>query len=109
MGGHPITPAVLNVLNEKFNGKAVTLEQLQAHTGRDRKSLQSAMARLVADDNITCAVVTRGQMWRFDGLAVQGEHCVTDTLFEVVGTAAGNGDTIVRGEASGKLYKVVAL
>lgn len=109
MGGHPITPIVLSVLNEKFNGKAVTLDQLQAHTGRDRKSIQSAMSRLVADENIACTVVTRGQMWRFDGATANSGDVVADTLFEVVGTAAKGGDTIVRGDVSGKLYKVVAL
>lgn len=108
MGGIPITPAVLTVLNEKFNGKAVTLEQLQSLTGRDGKAIQSAMQRLVADENVACTVVTRGQMWRFDGAAAVVDNDVTDTLFEVVGTAA-KGDTIVRGDASGKLYKVVAL
>ena len=110
MGGHPITPVVLGVLNEKFNGKAVTLDQLVAQTGRDRKVIQSAMARLVADENVACTVVTRGNMWRYDGAATLGdENVIADTLFEVVGTAAKGGDTIVRGDVSGKLYKVVAL
>jgi hypothetical protein len=107
MGGHPVTPRILAVLNTKFNGKAVTLDQLVRETGLEAKPVQSAMSRLVADDNIVCAVVTRGQMWRYDGPAVDDGE-VTDTLFEVVGTAA-KGDTIVRGDATGKLYKVVAL
>lgn len=107
MGGHPVTPRVLAVLNTKFNGKAVTLDQLVKETGLDGKQIQSAMSRLVADDNISCTVVTRGQMWRFDGAAADAE--ISDTLFEVVGTAARGGDTIVRGDHTGKLYKVVAL
>lgn len=108
MGGHPVTPRVLAVLNTKFNGKAVTLDQLVQGTGLDGKKIQSAMSRLVADDNIECTVVTRGQMWRFDG-AKTDEADIADTLFEVVGTAAKGGDTIVRGDHTGKLYKVVAL
>lgn len=108
MGGHPITPVVLNVLNEKFNGKAVTLDQLVNATGRDRKVVQAAMARLVADEAVACTVVTRGNMWRYDGATLGGTE-IADTLFEVVGTAAKGGDTIVRGDVSGKLYKVVAL
>lgn len=108
MGGHPVTPRVLTALNTKFNGKAVTLDQLIKETGLDSKQVQSAMSRLVADDSIACTVVTRGQMWRFDG-AQTGEAEIADTLFEVVGTAAKGGDTIVRGDHTGKLYKVVAL
>lgn len=108
MGGHPVTPRVLAVLNTKFNGKAVTLDQLARETGIEPKPIQSAMARLVADEAVVCTVVTRGQMWRYDGAKVDDSTTITDTLFEVVGTAA-KGDTIVRGDASGKLYKVVAL
>lgn len=108
MGGHPVTPRVLAVLNTKFNGKAVTLDQLVQGTGLDGKKIQSAMSRLVADDNIECTVVTRGQMWKYGGATVNNGE-VTDTLFEVVGTAAKGGDTIVRGDHTGKLYKVVAL
>lgn len=108
MGGSPVTPRVIAVLNTKFNGKAVTLEQLIQGTGFDGKQIQSVMSRLVADDNIACTVVTRGNMWRYDG-AAQVDAEVSDTLFEVVGTAAKGGDTIVRGDATGKLYKVVAL
>jgi uncharacterized protein with PhoU and TrkA domain len=108
MGGHPVTPRVLALLNTKFNGKAVTLDQLVAGTGLDGKQIQSAMSRLVADTNISCTVVNRGQMWKYDGPA-SDDVAPTDTLFEVVGTAAKGGDTIVRGDHTGKLYKVVAL
>lgn len=107
MGGSPVTPKVLSVLNAMFNGKAVALDQLTKATGLDAKQVQHAMTRLVADEGISCVVVTRGQMWRFDGVMTSDE--VADTLFEVVGTAAKGGDTIVRGDVSGKLYKVVAL
>lgn len=109
MGGFPVTPRVLALLNTKFNGKAVTLDQLVQGTGLDGKKIQSAMARLVADANIGCTVVNRGQMWKYDGPVADVGDGVTDTLFEVVGTAAKGGDTIVRGDHTGKLYKVVAL
>lgn len=109
MGGHPTTPKILSALNTKFNGKAVTLDQLVKETGLDGKQIQSVMKRVVADEHLSCTVVTRGQMWRYDGPKVDNGHAVTDTLFEVVGTAAKGGDTIVRGDHTGKLYKVVAL
>lgn len=109
MGGHPTTPKILSALNTKFNGKAVTLDQLIKETGLDGKQIQSVMKRIVADEHLSCTVVTRGQMWRFDGATANSGDVVADTLFEVVGTAAKGGDTIVRGDHTGKLYKVVAL
>lgn len=109
MGGSPVTPRVIAALNTKFNGKAVTLDQLVKETGMEGKQIQSAMSRVVADEAFTCTVVQRGQMWRYDGATSSPEGEVTDTLFEVVGTAAKGGDTIVRGDVSGKLYRVVPL
>lgn len=110
MGGSPTTPRVLAVLNTKFNGKAVTLDQLTKATGLTNGQVQHVMARLVADENITCSVVTRGRMWKYGGIAgTDDENAVTDTLFEVVGVSAKDNDTVVRGDVSGKLYKVVAL
>lgn len=108
MGGSPTTPRVLAVLNTKFNGKAVTLDQLTKATDLTDSQVQHVMARLVADENISCIVVTRGRMWKYGGVSAS-DVSPTDTLFEVVGTAASGGETIVRGDVSGMLYKVVAL
>lgn len=109
MGGSPTTPRVLAVLNAKFNGKAVTLDQLVAGTGLDGKQIQHVMARLVLDENLSCLVLNRGQMWRYNGPTANDGAEVTDTLFEVVGSTAKGGETVVRGDHTGKLYKVVAL
>lgn len=109
MGGSPTTPRVMGVLNTKFDGKVVTIDQLTAATGLDAKQVRSVMNKLVQDDFADVDIIQRGQMWKYNGPPSSGDDREPeDTMFEVVGTAA-RGDIVVRGDATNRLYKVVPL
>lgn len=111
MGGSPTTPAVVGVLNTKFNGKVVTISQLVEVTGLEDKQIRSVMNRLSHDDSVQLDVLQRGQMWRYSATtsaAPPVDDGPTDTIFEVVGTAA-KGEQIVRGDVTSRLYKVVPI
>jgi len=108
MGGSPTTPRVLAALNTKFNGKVVSIEQLQSVTGLNDSQVRASMRSLASRDDLVITVVQKGNVWKYDGLTA-GDAEISDQLFEVVGTSAKGNDTIVRGDATGKLYKVVAL
>jgi hypothetical protein len=108
MGGSPTTPRVLAALNTKFNGKVVSVEQLQSATGLNDGQIRASMRQLASRDDLSITVVQKGNVWKYDGVKADNVE-ISDQLFEVVGTSAKGNDTIVRGDVTGKLYKVVAL
>lgn len=107
MGGAPVTPKVLAILTEQFAGKVVTSDQLVAKTGFTQQQVRMSMRQLVDRDDLKVDVIQRGRTWRFD-YARAVDNGPADTLFEVVGTSAKD-EVIVRGDATKRLYKVVAI
>lgn len=107
MGGTPTTPKVLGVLTELFQGKIVSLDQLVEKTGLDERQVRASMRQLASRDDLEVDVLQRGGTWRFN-LKTAPSNGPADTLFEVVGTSAKD-EIIVRGDATKRLYKVVAI
>ncbi len=107
MGGSPVTPKVLALLTEQFAGKVVTVDQIVVKTGLTGQQVRASMRQLASREDLKVDVIQRGQTWRFD-YAKAVEDGPADTLFEVVGTSAKD-EVIVRGDATKRLFKVVAI
>lgn len=107
MGAPRTTPQVLDALNKK-RGHTVTVADLTASTGLNAEQIQSAVKRLISRNGLPITEVVKANAWRYEREdAAQGKE-PADSLFEVVGEAA-KGDIIVRGDVTGKLFKVLPL
>lgn len=104
MGGFPVKPRVIEMLEARFVGKRVTRADLHRISGFTEEQLRAAMRSLAEEPGSGVTVVARGNIWDYKVGQTPTEP--VDTLYETVGTSAG-GDVIVRGDVTGKLYKVV--
>lgn len=108
MGAPRTTPAVLAALAKRPH-QDVHASDLAADTGLTVKQIQTAIQNMIGRDSLAIKVVLKSQVWRYEpGKPGDGLTEASDTLFEAVGTAA-KGDVIVRGDVTGKLYRVVAI
>ena len=107
MGAARTTPAVLAALRKNAH-MDVSADDVALYTGFSVAQVQSAINRLITRDGMPIKVVIKAQVWRYDPPKEDGATVVVDTLFEFVGRAA-KGDTIVRGDTSGALFRVVEL
>lgn len=109
MGAPRTTPAVLAAFNKRPHVD-YAVGDLAADTGLEVHQVQSAVARLIGRENLPIRVVLKAQVWRYEpGKASDTLTEATDTLFEAVGVTAKGSDLVVRGDVTGKLYKVVAI
>lgn len=107
MGGHLVRPHVINALEAKFVGKRVTTEALLKATNLYREQVTAVMLALSKTEGSGVVLVSRG-VWDYKvGIPSQRQQAA-DTIFEVVGVSV-NGDTLVRGDETGRVYKVVAI
>ena len=117
MGAPRVRPAVIEHFLANA-GKSVSMAHLVQATGLTSDQIRPVVRKLIQSDAPITAVVP-GQVWRFDVDADQPSATVTtlkpktpatspDTLFEAVGKNA-KGETIVRGDVTGALFKVVRL
>jgi len=120
MGGFPVRPEVLRVLEANFQGKRVTRDDLVQRTRFTEAQIRSAMRGLAETEGSGVEVVARGNVWDYKvGIPAQREpqqappkvpgprqRKVVDTIFEAVGTSL-EGETLVRGAESNRIYKVV--
>lgn len=108
MGAPRTTPAVLAAFNRRPH-LDVSVNDIAAETGLEVHQVQSAVQRLIGRDDLPIKVILKAQVWRYEpNSRNEGPAEASDTLFETVGTAA-KGDVIVRGDVTGKLYRVVAI
>lgn len=107
MGAPRTTPKVLDALNKR-RGQTVTAADLVKATGLTEDQVKTAVLRLIAREGLPITTVSRGSAWRYDADGVNGQTMGPDSLFEVVGQAS-KGDIIVKGDVTGKLYKVLPL
>lgn len=108
MGAPRTTPAVLAAFNKRPH-LDVSVNDLAADTGLEVHQVQSAVTRLIGREGLPIKVILKAQVWRYEpGKPSDTLTEASDTLFEAVGTAA-KGDMIVRGDVTGKLYRVVAI
>lgn len=68
MGSPRVAPHILKVLTDNA-GQPVANEVIQQITGYDRSQVQSAVARLIAVNNLPIRVLSRGALWQYDGPA----------------------------------------
>ena len=107
MGGHPVRPRVIGALEDRFTGRRVTAEALIKATGLGREQITAVMLALSRTEGSGVVSVTRG-VWDYKiGLPEQRQES-PDTIFEKVGVSM-NGDLLVRGDETGRIYKVVAI
>jgi len=105
MGAPRTTPVVLAALS-KCPNQDVAVNDLAAETGLNVQQVQSAVSRLIGRDNLPIKTVLKAQVWRYEPQAAGVVTEAKDQLFEVVGEAA-KGDVIVRGDITGKLFRIV--
>lgn len=105
MGAPRTTPKVLDALNKR-RGQTVTVTDLAKATDLDEDQVKSAVSRLINRDGLPVTVLSKGAAWRYEVDGMNGQ--TPDTLFEMVGTAA-KGDIVVKGDVTGKLYRVQPL
>lgn len=106
MGGSPVQPKVIEALEEKFVGRQVTIDQLLRATGLERSQLFPVMLRLSQSEGSGVVRVGTG-VWSYRA-GEKPADTGTDTHFELVGRTAERDEIIVRGDVTGRLYKVVA-
>lgn len=116
MGYTSTTPKVIEFLQSR-RGEDVTIGQLVAGTGLTHSQVRSSMRILADNPALAIEVLVIGQMWRLchnleklpgGGRVRLSRTVAIDASYSALGKTAA-GETIVKGDTSGKLYKVVEL
>ena len=113
MGAPRVTPRVLACF-EDTGGKHVSMTHITRATNLTPEQVRPAVRKLI-EQGAPIEVVVPGQMWRAIEPSARAKKAAPapvetprDTLFEAVGQNA-KGETIVKGDVSNALFKVVRL